>query len=268
MHTSLNAHQQNCQKNGNHSYQTLTTRQILSGFCSQSAKGKVCCTTPGSSDLLCLRRQLYISLTSADGITVESSPFPALSPSQHSPRPSTLPVPALSPSKHSPRPSTLPVPALSPSQRSPRPSALPVPALSPSKHSPRPSALPVPALSPSQRSPRPSTLPVPALSSSQEEADRRIILHCFHVATSSTSDLIVRSPDVFMLLLYYGNRIEQNVYFDTGFANKRRLMDMNCLIRKHGELMCSAILALYAFSGRDSTSAFIREGKSQPERIW
>ena len=119
----------------------------------QSAKGKVCCTTPGSSDLLCLR-DICISLTSADDITVESSPVPA-----------------------------------------------------------------------------------PALSSSQEEADTRIMLHCFHVATSCTSHLIVRSPDtdVFMLLLYYGNRIEPSVYFDTGFENKRRLMDMKCLIHKHGE---------------------------------
>ena len=54
---------------------------------------------------------------------------------------------------------------------------------------------------------------------------------------------------------------EYNVYFGNGFANKRRLMDMKCLICKHGELMCSAILALHAFSGCDSTSAFIRKGK-------
>ena len=94
--------------------------------------------------------------------------------------------------------------------------------------------------------------PVPTLSSSQEEADIRIMVHCFQVATSCTSDFIVRSHDtaVFMLLLYYSNRIEQYVYFDTGFANKR-----------HVKLMCSAMLALHAFSGCDSTSAFIRKEK-------
>ena len=42
---------------------------------------------------------------------------------------------------------------------------------------------------------------------------------------------------------------------------ERQLMDMKCLIRKHGELMCSAMLALHAFSGCDSTSAFICKGK-------
>ena len=38
-------------------------------------------------------------------------------------------------------------------------------------------------------------------------------------------------------------------------------MDMKCLIRKHGELMCSAMLALHAFSGCDSINVFIRKGK-------
>ena len=52
------------------------------------------------------------------------------------------------------------------------------------------------------------------------------------------------------------------MYLDTGFANKRRLMDMKCLIHKHGELMCSTKLALCAFSGCDSNSALIGEGKS------
>ena len=51
------------------------------------------------------------------------------------------------------------------------------------------------------------------------------------------------------------------MYFDTGFVNKRRLMDIQCLIRKHGELTSSAMLTLHAFSGCDSSSAFIRDGK-------
>ena len=51
------------------------------------------------------------------------------------------------------------------------------------------------------------------------------------------------------------------MYFDNGFANKTRLVDMKCLIRKHGVLMCSPMLALHAFSGCYSTSPFIRKGK-------
>ena len=38
-------------------------------------------------------------------------------------------------------------------------------------------------------------------------------------------------------------------------------MDIKCLIRKHGELTSSAMLTLHAFSGCDSSSAFVREGK-------
>jgi hypothetical protein len=113
-------------------------------------------------------------------------------------------------------------------------------------------------------------IPVPSLSSSQEEADTRILLHCFHVATSSTADIIVRSPDtdVFMLLLYYGNQLQQNVYFDTGVSNKRRILDITFLINLHGAQMCSALLALHVFSGCDTTSAFIRKGKITVKKVF
>ena len=159
MHTLLKIHQQNCQKNGNNSYQTMTTR--LGVLLSECQKAKHAAPT-GSSDLF-LRGQLsFIDIS----ITVDSSP-------------------------------------------------------------------------------------IPAFSSPQEDADTRIMLNCFHVATSCSSNLIVRSPDtdVFLLLLYYGNRMGQNVYFDTGFTNKIRLMGLKCLIRKRSELMYSAMLALHAFSG-------------------
>ena len=71
-----------------------------------------------------------------------------------------------------------------------------------------------------------------------------------------------------MLLLYYGNRIERNVNFDTGFANKRRLTDMKCLIRKNGELMCSAMLALLTFLGPTLSAHSFARGKSQQDRLW
>lgn len=62
------------------------------------------------------------------------------------------------------------------------------------------------------------------LCSSQEEADTKIILHCFHASKycQDNSPIRVRSPDtdVFMLLIRYASNIENIVFFDTGTGNK------------------------------------------------
>ena len=105
------------------------------------------------------------------------------------------------------------------------------------------------------------------LCSIQEEADTRIILHCHHIAHSrSESTIIVRSPDtdVFVLLLHFTQKLEQKVLFDTGVGNKRRLIDVQHVIREVGQEICTALPALHAYSGCDTTSAFVRKGKLMP----
>ena len=106
------------------------------------------------------------------------------------------------------------------------------------------------------------------LRSSQEEADTRIVLHCKHMAVelSPDSTLVVRSPDtdVFILLLKFGQDILNPLLFDTGVGNKRHLLDVHKIISEVGEDICGVLPALHAYSGCDTTSAFVRKGKLAP----
>jgi len=99
------------------------------------------------------------------------------------------------------------------------------------------------------------------LVSNQEEADTRIVLHCLYASQrlASSSGIIVRSPDtdVFVLLLYYSSQIPQPLFFDTGCGNQRRQLDIH---------KC-ALPAFHAFTGCDSTSAFVRKGKRGPFKL-
>ena len=77
------------------------------------------------------------------------------------------------------------------------------------------------------------------------------------------NDIIIRSPDtdVFVLVLHFAQIIEQRVLFDTGVGNRRSLIDIHLVIDETGMDLCSALPALHAFSGSDSTSSFVRKGK-------
>ena len=106
------------------------------------------------------------------------------------------------------------------------------------------------------------------LCSDQEEADTRIILHLLHIAKETQEDvpIVVRSPDtdVFVLLVHFSHRIKQKVLFDTGVGNIRHLTEVQKVSASLGEDMCAALPALRAFSGSDSTSAFVGKGKQIP----
>ena len=76
------------------------------------------------------------------------------------------------------------------------------------------------------------------LSSSQEEADTLIILHGIYATNEAENedlDIIVRSPDtdVFLLLIAFCHKFKHPLYFDTGRANKRRMIHINTLCERH-----------------------------------
>ena len=83
---------------------------------------------------------------------------------------------------------------------------------------------------------------------------------------SPDSTTVVRSPDtdVFILLLKFGQDILNPLLFDTGVGNKRRLLDVHKIISEAGEDICGVLPALHAYSGCDTTSAFVRNGKLAP----
>ena len=98
------------------------------------------------------------------------------------------------------------------------------------------------------------------LSSSKEEADGKIILHCFFAAQTS-DELLVRSPDtdVFLLLLHFAEQIKKQLHFETGYGQQHKIIDMTTLSDVH-KLESDAILGLHAFTGCDTTSAFLKRG--------
>ena len=107
------------------------------------------------------------------------------------------------------------------------------------------------------------------LHSSQEEADTRIILHCMFSAKHCMDlpqTIVVRSPDtdVFVLLVSCCMAIKVPILFDTGTGNKRRLIDINKIQSVLGEDISQALPGFHAFTGCDTTSAFVRRGKRGP----
>ena len=109
---------------------------------------------------------------------------------------------------------------------------------------------------------------VEKLCSSLEEADNRIILHCNDVAANSPerSVMLVRSPatNVFILLLRVVPHINQALLFDTGTADKRRLVNVQAVAKDLRDEINLALVALYSFTGCDTTSAFVRREKVKP----
>ena len=106
------------------------------------------------------------------------------------------------------------------------------------------------------------------LSSSQEEADTLIILHGIYATNEAENedlDIIVRSPDtdVFLLLIAFCHKFKHPLYFDTGRANKRRMIHINTLCEIHKDIQDS-ILCLHAFTACDINSAFAQKGKKKP----
>ena len=105
------------------------------------------------------------------------------------------------------------------------------------------------------------------MSSSQEEADGKIILHCFFAAQTS-DELLVRSPDtdVFLLLLHFAEQIKKQLHFETGYGQQHKIIDMTTLSDVH-KLESDAILGLHAFNGCDTISAFLKRGKMKPLKL-
>ena len=112
---------------------------------------------------------------------------------------------------------------------------------------------------------------VDELQSTQEEADTRMILHCFFASRQAdfNSTITVRSPDtdVFLLLVHYCNRIGTRLLFDTGLGNNRRLIDVCKVLSNLGHDVASALPAFHAFTGCDTVSAFVSKGKKRPFKL-
>ena len=81
---------------------------------------------------------------------------------------------------------------------------------------------------------------------------------------------MVRSPDtdVFILLLAYSGDVRMPVWFETGTGNRRRIVDVNTVVSTYGNDVAKALPGLHAFTGCDTTSAFVcRRKKKAPFKL-
>ena len=107
------------------------------------------------------------------------------------------------------------------------------------------------------------------LMSDQEETDTRVVIYAMYGSSKGYKSLRVRSPDsdIFFILLHHAQRIQSELYFDTGSGNKRRLINVSKLAIKYGPQNCSALLGLHAFTGCDTTSSFKGIAKVKPLKL-
>ena len=95
-----------------------------------------------------------------------------------------------------------------------------------------------------------------------------MMLHVKDAAQQDTS-VIIRSPDtdVFLLLLAFVNSFSGPIYMDTGSGDHHRIIDIGKIQADIGDDVSKALLDLHAFTGSDTTSAFMRNGKIRPFKI-
>ena len=110
----------------------------------------------------------------------------------------------------------------------------------------------------------PTVRPISELTCSHAKADTRLLLHANHAARSGWSDVIIKSPDtdVAIISLAMQESCQANIFFATGKGDQERILDICCIVREVGALVCASLIGLHAFTGCDSTSAFHGKGKA------
>ncbi|KAJ8684780.1 hypothetical protein QAD02_020573 [Eretmocerus hayati] len=114
---------------------------------------------------------------------------------------------------------------------------------------------------------------IPELTCNHIEADTRIVFHAYMTsslhANNNFTDLFIESLDTDVLLLLTAHHRDfagsPSVWFHTGridrVSDKRRFIPIHILANKIGQQRSSALLALHAISGCDTTSSISGFGK-------
>ena len=108
---------------------------------------------------------------------------------------------------------------------------------------------------------------LPGLKSTQEETDTRVVLYCLYAQEQGYKIVQVRTPDsdIFFILLHYIDMLgRMTVLFDTGSGKHRKLINMTEVCKAYTPEYRATLLALHAFCGCDTTSAFKGRGHVLP----
>ena len=107
------------------------------------------------------------------------------------------------------------------------------------------------------------------LRSDQEETDTRTVLYASYAVKQGYENVRVRSPDsdIFFILLHFAPLLAIRILFDTGTGNKRRLLNITEISGRHSQRFNTSMMALHAYTGCDTTSAFKGIGKQKPIKL-
>ena len=99
---------------------------------------------------------------------------------------------------------------------------------------------------------------------SQEEADTRMLLHASHASSNGHECVVIKSPDTDVAVISCAfSHINARLLFCTGTKQRQRYIDITAVGRPLSEDVCKALPGMHAFTGCDSTSAFVGKGKKQ-----
>ena len=109
-----------------------------------------------------------------------------------------------------------------------------------------------------------SKIEVGELKCTHDEADTRMFLHALHIANSGSQTIIIKSPDtdVAVLAISVDHRIPARIILRTGTKLRARYIDLTAIAESLGREVCAALPGYHAFSGCDTTSAFVGRGNA------
>ena len=108
-----------------------------------------------------------------------------------------------------------------------------------------------------------------------EEAVTRIIFHTLHALEKGAKTVLVRTVDteinVILIGIFHALLVVQpsaEIWIVFGIGKKYRFYHINAICRNLGESKSRALHVFHAYSGCDTTSAFIGKGKKSAWRAW
>ena len=104
-----------------------------------------------------------------------------------------------------------------------------------------------------------------------EEADTRIILHCYHAGLSGCKNVCIRTVDTDVVILaisFFAHLSLSELWIHFGVGRNARYLAVHEISASLGPSKCSVLPVFHALTGCDTTSAFYGKGKKTAWLTW
>ena len=104
-----------------------------------------------------------------------------------------------------------------------------------------------------------------------EEADTRMLLHCWHASQCGSKKLAIRTvdTDVVVLAIFCYQQLNVNeLWIHFGVGKNVRLLPVHAISKTLGPKMCQAMPIFHALTGCDTVSSFFGKGKRSAWEAW